>query len=83
MNEAAPLSSKWRILSIKLGLKEDALNVIECNNPGDVDGCLQKALGEWLRLNYDHLKHERPSWRRLAEAISGLDYALSEKIREV
>ena len=74
------LSSKWRILSTKLGLKEDALDTIESNNPGDVVVCLHKALGEWLKLNYDHQRHGRPSWRRLAEAVSSLDYALSEKI---
>ena len=74
------LASKWRRLSTKLRLKESTLDVIECNNPGDVDGCLHKALGEWLKLNYDHQRHGRPSWRRLAEAVSSLDYALSEKI---
>ena len=75
-----PLASKWRRLSTKLRLKESTLDVIERNNPGDVDGCLHKAMGEWLRLNYDHQRHGRPSWRRLAEAVSSLDYGLSEKI---
>ena len=79
MEAVEPLASEWRRLSTKLRLKESTLNVIECNN-GDVRTCLRKALVEWLKLNYDHQKHRRPSWRRLAEAVSSLDYALSEKI---
>ena len=75
-----PLASKWRILTTKLRLKESTLDIIEHNNPGDVIACLHKALGEWLRLNYDHKRHGRPSWRRLAEAVSSVDYRLSEKI---
>ena len=66
------LASKWRRLCTK---KE---NVIECNNP-DVGGCLHKALGEWLWLNYDHQKHGRPSWRRLAVAVSSLHYLKNRK----
>ena len=75
-----PLASKWRILTTKLRLKQSTLDVIERNNPGDVVSCLHKAMGEWLRLNYDHQRHGRPSWRRLAEAVSSLDYGLSEMI---
>ena len=56
------------------------LDVIKSNNPGDVDGCLHEALGEWLKLNYDYQRHGRPSWKKLAEAVSSMDYALSEKI---
>ena len=80
MDAVESLASKWRRLCTKLRLKESILDVIEHNNPGDVDDCLHRALGEWLKLNYDHQKHGRPSWRRLAEAVSSLDYALSEKI---
>ena len=74
------LASEWRRLSTKLGLKNSTLDVIEHNNPGDVDGCLHKALREWLRLNYSHQRHGRPSWERLAQAVSSLDGALAEKI---
>ena len=80
LDAVEPLASEWRILSTKLRLKESTLDVIERNNPGNMVACLHKALGEWLKLNYDHQRHGRPSWRRLAEAVSSLDYALSEKI---
>ena len=80
MDAVEPLASEWRRLSTKLRLKESNLDVIERNNPKDVGGCLHKALGEWLRLKYNYQRHGRPSWRRLAEAVSSLDNALFEKI---
>ena len=75
-----PLASKWRRLSTKLYLKDSTLDVIEHNNPGDVVDCLHKALVEWLKLNYDHQRHGRPSWRMLAEAVISMDNKLFEKI---
>ena len=74
------LSSKWRLLSTKLRIRETSLDLIEHNHPKDAKTCLYKALGEWLRLNYDHQRHGRPSWRRLAEAVKTLDYTLFEKL---
>ena len=80
MDAVEPLSSNWRRLSTKLRLKYSTLEAIEHNNSGDVYTCLHKALVEWLRLNYDYERHGRPSWTRLAEAVSSFDSALSEKI---
>ena len=80
MDAVKPLASKWRKLCTELGFKEGTLNVIEHNNPGNMDGCLRNALGEWLKLNYDYQRHERPSWRRLASAVFKVNYALSKKI---
>ena len=80
MDAVEPLARKWRRLCTKLRLKHSTLDVIEGNNPGDVYACLHKALVEWLRLNYDYQRHGRPSWRRLAEAVSSFDGALFEKI---
>ena len=83
MDAVEPLASKWIRLSTKLRLKETTFDMIEHSNPGDVVVCLHMALREWLRLNYDHQRHGRPSWRRLAEAVSSLDYGLSEKIAAI
>ena len=74
------LASEWRRLCTQLRLKYSTLDVIESNNPRDVHACLYEALVEWLQLNYDYQRHGRPSWRRLAEAVSSLDGALAEKI---
>ena len=76
------LSPQWRFLSTKLRIRETSLDLIEHNHPGDAKTCLHKALGEWLRWNYDHEKHRRPSWRRLAEAVKSLNCELFEKIAE-
>lgn len=62
---------------MKLHITESSL---EQNNPRDVRLCLYKAIGEWLNLNYNHQRHGRPSWRRLAEAVRTLNYAIFETI---
>lgn len=74
------LSSKWRLLSTKLRIKESTLDTIQQNNPKDVQTCLREALVEWLKLNYDYQKHGKPSWRRIVEAARSLDCGLSERI---
>ncbi len=76
------LSSQWSLLTTKLGVKQSSLDIIKHNHPGDAKMCLYEALGEWLRLNYDHQRHGRPSWRKLAEAVKSLDYRLFERIAE-
>ena len=79
-DEVEVLCSQWRLLSTKLRLKESSLDLIERNYPTNAQMCLHKALGEWLRLNYNHEKHGRPSWRRLAEAVRSLNGVLFEGI---
>ena len=74
------LSSQWKRLSTKLGIKPSSLDTIQQNHPGDADMCLYEALEEWLKMNYDYRRHGRPSWRRLAEAVKKLDCKLFERI---
>jgi len=31
-------------------------------------------------MNYDHGRHGRPSWRKLAKAVKSLDYTIFERI---
>ena len=68
------LSAKWKSFSLRLGLRLPVLDRIEQNYPKDIQGCLMEALGEWLKLNYDHNKRGKPSWRRLAEAARKLGF---------
>ncbi len=70
------LSSQWSLLATMVGVKQSSLDIIKHNHPGDAKMCLYEALGEWLKLNYDHQRHGRPSWRKLAEAVKSLDYRL-------
>ena len=67
------LSDRWRYLAVKLGIRQATIDSIK-------DDCLHKALVEWLRMNYNYVKHERPSWKRLAEAVKDLDGRLFESI---
>ena len=80
LDSVKSLSAQWRRLSSKLGLEISSLDRIEKDNPGDCMMCLDKALVEWLNLNYNCSKHGRPSWKRSATAVKDLDYALFERI---
>ena len=80
MKAVEDLASKWRPLSTKLGIKKSCLDRIKHDHSGDARMCLYDALGEWLNMNYDHQRHGRPSWRKLAEAVKTEDYALFERI---
>ena len=80
LNAVESISSKWRLLFSKLGIRRSTLERIKHDHPGDAKMCLYDALGEWLSMNYDHQRHGRPSWRKLAEAVRTEDYALFERI---
>ena len=73
------LSPKWKLLATKLRLRNHAVENIQ-ENCSDVMSSLNEALKEWLKLNYNHPKYGRPSWRRLAEAVRSLDYGIFEVI---
>ena len=79
LDSVESLAAQWRILSTMLRLKEPSLAAIKGEHR-DVRTCLSKALIEWLKRNYNHKEHGRPSWRRLAQAVKDLDNALFEKI---
>ena len=74
------LANEWKKLLRKLHIKQDTIDVIDRNNPGDAELCLQVGLSKWLKMNYNYRKHGMPSWRMLAEAVSNFDNRLSKKI---
>ena len=74
------LSANWKRFSTQLGIKTGSIEVIEHNHPRDAKACLYDALVDWLKMNYDHQRHGRPSWERLAKAVKSLDSALFEQI---
>ena len=49
------------------------MDTIEANNSNDVERCLQLAITDWLRLNYNYEKNVKPSWRKLEKAVYLLD----------
>ena len=48
------LSAQWRQLFTKLHLKGSALDRIQQNHPRDSAMCLNMAMMEWLKLNYNY-----------------------------
>ena len=79
-NDVVTLEADWRDLALQLGLRRNTINSIGANNNRNVRQCLTCALEEWLRLNYDHERYGRPSWRCLTVAVSNIDTDLSEEI---
>ncbi len=71
---------RWRTLATSLRLRIPSMNNIETKNSSDTVRCLQLALTDWLRLNYNYEKNGRPSWKKLAKAMRPLDGTIFEKI---
>ena len=67
------LASRWRTIATNLRLRKDSLNAIELEHSKDVTRCLQRAIEEWLKRNYNYKRNGVPSWRMLAKAVRHLD----------
>ncbi len=80
VNVLSGLAPKWRNLTFNLRLKNDSMNIIESECSQNVTRCLQRAIEDWLRLNYNYRRNGVPSWRMLAEAVRDLDGSVFEKI---
>ena len=74
------LSAEWKRFALELGIRQSTVETAECTRHGQPRDCLHDILVEWLKLNYDHHEHRRPSWRRLASAVRQLDGALFENL---
>ena len=46
-----------------LGLPDSKMNIIQANNPNNVQRCCNEMLAEWLKVDLD------PSWKKLLDAI--------------
>ena len=74
------LAPRWRDLTINLRLKHDSMNIIESECSQNVTRCLQRAIEDWLKLNYKYKTNGVPSWRMLAKAVRNLNGSVFEKI---
>ena len=70
-----PLESRWRDIGRKLGMRPSTIDSISIDY-SKCGPCLSEVIKHWLQLNYDISKHCQPSWRKLAEAVSGYDKRL-------
>ena len=56
-------TTKWYNLGLQLGIRDTELDVIEENNPKDIDTCKRKMFKAWLRIT------PSPSYQQLVEAL--------------
>ena len=56
-------TTKWYNLALQLGIEDTELDVIEENNPKDIDACKRKMFKTWLRIT------PNPSYQQLVEAL--------------
>ena len=75
MSALEPLESRWRDIGRKLGMLPSTIDSISADH-SQCGPCLSEVIKHWLKLNYDASKFGQPSWRKLAEAVSGLDMRL-------
>ena len=59
-------TTKWYNLGLQLGIEDTELDVIEENNPKDIDACKRKMFKIWLRIT------PSPSYQQLVEALHTL-----------
>ena len=70
-----PLESRWRDIGRKLGMLPSTIDTISADHSKS-GPCLSEVIKHWLQLNYDTNKFGQPSWKKLAEVVSGLDKRL-------
>ena len=75
MSTLEPLESRWRDIGRKLGIRPSTIDSISADY-SKCGPCLSEVIKHWLKLNYDTTKFGQPSWKKLAEAVSGLDKRL-------
>ena len=75
MSTLKPLESKWRDIGRKLGMLPSTIDTISADHSKS-GPCLSEVIKHWLQLNYDTNKFGQPSWKKLVEAVSGLDKRL-------
>ena len=59
-------TTNWYNLGLQLGIDDTELDVIEENNPKDIDACKRKMFRAWLRIT------PSPSYQQLVEALEAV-----------
>lgn len=74
------LAAKWELISGYLGLSPSLIDKIRGNHPGDNTSCLNDALLQWIKQNYNVVKFGEPSWKTLLHAIAKVDKLYFKKL---
>ena len=56
-------TTKWYNLGLQLGIEDTELDMIEENNPKNIDVCKRKMFKTWLRIT------SSPSYQQLVESL--------------
>ena len=80
IDECSSLAAKWEQLSGFLGLRISVIDTIKQNHPGDIIGCWNEALKQWIKQNYNTLKFGVPSWRSLLTAVTKVEKLKFKKL---
>ena len=79
-----PIAARWDSFAIQLGILYETTQLIKRRNYHDPTDCLNDALSEWLKGDYNKQRHGHQSWRKVcketANAGGGNDMALAKKI---
>ena len=67
--ELKDVEACWKGIGLELGIRVLRLDAIETEATECMER-LTKMLTMWLRLDYSFEKYQRPSWRRLVEAVA-------------
>ena len=67
--ELKDVEARWKGIGLELGIRVLRLDAIETEATECMER-LTKMLTMWLRLDYSFEKYQRPSWRRLVEAVA-------------
>ena len=82
--ETMTLAAKFRSMGEVLGLQASELDKIRKNCPNDCEEAFSRVIDTWLKQSYDTIRHGRPSWKKLVEAVAsgtgGKNPALAQKI---
>ena len=73
LRKADYYNANWRELGLKLGLRARTLDVIDHDNPRDVDRCLAECLVKWLQRDDNVDEYGMPTYDVLATALDAID----------
>ena len=68
---------KWKSLGAELNIEAGRLDIIEENNPGNVENCCTEMFNIWLRIDNE------ASWAKLVNALKAPDVELNVLAEEI
>ena len=80
IKECSTLAAKWENVSGYLGLSFSLIDDIKGDSPGNLAGCWNEALKNWIKQNYNTQRFGLPSWRTLLEGVARVDRLLFKKL---